>query len=139
MWLLATDCRIGVTPALVQLGLTRKSVPTLSLGERWPDGTARFPCGRPQRVKDEGKTMIWVILMKKDNSLIDCKGLSCQQSIQVLTRFRHLGRTNSKPDSTKDLQCMWAWCTLNLTSWGKRSPYVVERNLGEESLILRYF
>ncbi|GBO38151.1 hypothetical protein AVEN_125449-1 [Araneus ventricosus] len=34
-WILATECHIGVTPALVELGLTKKSVPALSSYARW--------------------------------------------------------------------------------------------------------
>ncbi|GBM79389.1 hypothetical protein AVEN_189117-1, partial [Araneus ventricosus] len=30
LWTLATDCHVGVTPALVQIGITRKSAPAMS-------------------------------------------------------------------------------------------------------------
>ncbi|GBN46919.1 hypothetical protein AVEN_62146-1 [Araneus ventricosus] len=40
-YFLATDCHIGVTPALVQLGLTRKSVPALSSQSDWETSVRR--------------------------------------------------------------------------------------------------
>ncbi|GBO43090.1 hypothetical protein AVEN_3608-1 [Araneus ventricosus] len=39
----------------------------------------------------------------------------------------------SKPESSKQPPCMWAWCTLRLASWVKRPPAGVGRSYGESS------
>ncbi|GBM63395.1 hypothetical protein AVEN_82250-1 [Araneus ventricosus] len=43
----------------------------------------------------------------------------------------------SNPDSTEDPRCMWAWCTLNLSSWVKRPPAGVEQELGMPTHVCR--
>ncbi|GBN35686.1 hypothetical protein AVEN_236260-1 [Araneus ventricosus] len=50
----------------------------------------------------------------------------------LVVRSRLWGRraVGSKPDSAEYPSCMWAWCTLNLTSWVKRPPAVVVQNFG---------
>ncbi|GBM75711.1 hypothetical protein AVEN_36105-1 [Araneus ventricosus] len=40
----------------------------------------------------------------------------------VRSRLRGRRVPGSKPDSTEDPSFMWAWCTLNRTSWLKHPP-----------------
>ncbi|GBN00091.1 hypothetical protein AVEN_170229-1 [Araneus ventricosus] len=54
LWLLSVDSHIGVTPALVQLGVTRKSAPALSRHARWKTEPRVL---RPQRVKEPKKIL----------------------------------------------------------------------------------
>ncbi|GBN21905.1 hypothetical protein AVEN_227031-1 [Araneus ventricosus] len=51
---------------------------------------------------------------------------------RLVARFRGLRVPGSKPDFTKDLLYMWAWCSLNLTPWVKRPLAGVVRKFGEE-------
>ncbi|GBM48375.1 hypothetical protein AVEN_103560-1 [Araneus ventricosus] len=51
--LTATDCHLGMTSALEQLGITRESAPALSSLARWetsPRWNRTFSVHRPQRV-----------------------------------------------------------------------------------------
>ncbi|GBM03066.1 hypothetical protein AVEN_14572-1 [Araneus ventricosus] len=47
------------------------------------------------------------------------------------SRFRILRVPGSKPDSTEDPSCLWAWCMLILT-WVKFPSDSVEPKFGEE-------
>ncbi|GBL69834.1 hypothetical protein AVEN_184271-1 [Araneus ventricosus] len=46
-------------------------------------------------------------------------------------RFRVRKVPGSKPNSTEDPQCMWAWRTLDSTSWVKRTPDDVAQKIGK--------
>ncbi|GBN80636.1 hypothetical protein AVEN_241914-1 [Araneus ventricosus] len=51
----------------------------------------------------------------------------------LVARSQHWSPPDLKPDSTEELLCLCAWCTLNLT-WVKHPPADVLWKVGEGSV-----